>query len=118
MFSSISESLFGANGNGPSPDKKNVNMAPRSAKKSSKSERAGERGGTEEDQRDQQDYMIEQLKNQLQLKTASVLALSSKVERLEDSTQSDLKAVVKRRHHPVITEVKPTISMPYAIYVY
>ncbi|KAJ1417222.1 hypothetical protein B484DRAFT_434325, partial [Ochromonadaceae sp. CCMP2298] len=73
-------------------------MAPRSAKKSSKSDLNALR------EEDDPDAIIEQLKNQLQSKTAAVHALSLKVERLEDATKSDIKDVVKRRHHPVVAE--------------
>mmetsp|Transcript_31866 Transcript_31866/g.53761 ORF Transcript_31866/g.53761 Transcript_31866/m.53761 type:complete len:599 (+) Transcript_31866:106-1902(+) len=99
MFSSLSESLFG---NSNSPDKKNVNMNPRSGRKGKGN--AGASSTVDEDE-PSKNRIIESLKNELQIKTAAVQALSAKVERLEDTAQiENLAAVVKRRHHPVVAE--------------
>mmetsp|Transcript_19657 Transcript_19657/g.42679 ORF Transcript_19657/g.42679 Transcript_19657/m.42679 type:complete len:573 (-) Transcript_19657:147-1865(-) len=102
MFSSLSESLFGN-----SPDKKNVNMSPRSGKKapSGRSKTAADGSPEKEPTKEE---IVAALYRELQIKTAAADALSAKVERLEDRQNSasamDQAANVQRRYHPVITE--------------
>lgn len=93
MFSSISESIFGTSG---SP-KGHVNMDRGSTNTSARK--------TKNNNQISEIKLIESLKNELKIKDAAINALSAKVERLEDQkSNSDLTQVVKRRHHPVITE--------------
>jgi hypothetical protein len=120
MLASISESIFGSSssknkgereerdrppserserGRSPSNSSQhtvttnNVNMAPRSGKKSK---------SVKEISPEQQ--MIDQLQNELKIRDAAINALSSKVDRLEDDKRlNELEAMVKRRHRPVAT---------------
>jgi diadenosine tetraphosphatase ApaH/serine/threonine PP2A family protein phosphatase len=97
MLQSLSESLFGAS----SPQKtrdgvinSNVNMAPRSGKKTS-SKRIAEAP---------ENSAVEALKNELKIKDAAIAALSAKVDRLEDEKRlQDLEGMVQRRHRPIAT---------------
>jgi hypothetical protein len=98
MFSSLSESLFGN-----SPDKKNVNMSPRSGRKPTNGRSKVAADGSEPPTKEE---IIASLQRELQIKTAAADALSSKVERLEDSQNAAhaQAANIQRRYHPVITE--------------